>query len=334
MEDQRENLVLVTGGAGYIGSHTVLELLRAGKNVLVIDNLSTSDKENYVRLSKQYPYLLSFKEQDLREKDQLIQLFDSYSIGTVIHFAGYKSVGESVRNPLKYYNNNIHSTVVLLQVMEMFGVKNIIFSSSASVYGTPKELPIPETHSLNPQSPYGRTKYFLEEILQDVARADPEFNCVILRYFNPVGADSSKILRENPRGKPENLMPYIVKVIRGEYAHLNVFGDNYETQDGTGVRDYIHVVDLAKGHLAALKMFTENNDDKNVHIYNLGTGVGYSVKEMVSTMSKISGCIIPVQVTNRRAGDVPICYADPSKALEDLGWKAKLDIGEMCQDSI
>lgn len=332
---QKENkkLILVTGGAGYIGSHTVLELLRNGKIVLVIDNLTTSDKQNYIRLSKLYPYTLSFKKQDLRDKDMLIQLFDHYSIETVIHFAGYKSVGESVREPLKYYNNNIYSTVVLLEVMKMFGVKNIIFSSSASVYGIPMELPITESHSLNPQSPYGKTKYFLEEILKDVAYSDPEFNCVILRYFNPVGSDSSKILYETPKGKPENLMPYIVKVIRGEYPHLNIFGNNYETEDGTGVRDYIHITDLAKGHLAALNVFRNKNDDQNLYIYNLGTGNGYSVKEIVRTMEKISG-FIPVKITNRRPGDVPACYADASKAWKELGWKAELELERMCQDSI
>ena len=214
MESNAEKVwILVTGGAGYIGSHTVLELLKNEKNILVVDNFSTSNNENYQRLSKKYPLSLSFLEQDLQDRDGLGQIFDDYSINIVIHFAGYKSVGESVRDPLKYYHNNIHSTVVLLEVMKSRGVKNFIFSSSATVYGIPTQLPIPETHSLNPQNPYGRTKYFIEEILKDIAQSDPTFNCVILRYFNPVGTDASKILQENPKGKPENLMPYIVKVI-------------------------------------------------------------------------------------------------------------------------
>lgn len=333
MENEQEKWILVTGGTGYIGSHTVLELLKCGKRVLIVDNLSTSDINNYYRLKVKYPDAsLLFRKIDLRDKQSLSQLFEIYSFNTVIHFAGYKSVGESVRDPLKYYNNNLYSTMVLLEVMNKYGVKNIIFSSSASVYGIPECLPIPETHPLNPQSPYGKTKYFIEEILRDVAYSDSEFNCVILRYFNPVGADPSKILKENPKGKPENLMPYIVKVIRGEYPHLNIFGDDYQTKDGTGVRDYIHINDLALGHIAALKVFEKK--DTNVHIYNLGTGTGYSVKELVNCMRKYSKKSIPTKIVDKRSGDVPICYADPNKAFEELGWKAEKDIHKMCQDSI
>lgn len=348
MTDLSDKLIVVAGGAGYIGSHTTLELLKCGAKVVVVDNFSTSTSENYDNLRTRYgeEKLLGVITLDIQEEQKLYKTLKSYgSIFALIHFAGYKSVGESVRDPLKYYDNNINSTISLLRVMKRLKVKNIIFSSSASVYGMPKTLPIPEIHSLNPQSPYGKTKYFIEEILKDVAKTDPEMIVVILRYFNPVGSDPGGLLKEKPRGVPENLMPYIIGVVTGDYSHLNVYGDDYDTVDGTGVRDYIHIVDLAQGHISALNLFFEDRivetksgglefTNQNVHIYNLGTGSGYSVLEMIAAVEIASGQKIEKVITERRPGDVAMCYADISKVFAELGWTAKKGLEEMCRDSL
>nr|QBK91883.1 MAG: GDP-mannose 4,6 dehydratase [Pithovirus LCPAC304] len=332
--------ILVTGGAGYIGSHTCLELLRAGHQIVIVDNFATSTVHNYKVLQEKYPAALQLESGDLCDEEFVERVFQKYSIKTVIHFAAYKSVGESVREPLKYYENNIGCTLSLLKTMKRHHVHNLIFSSSAAVYGEPQYLPIDEKHPCNPQSPYGKTKYFIEEILKDVASSDPAFQCVLLRYFNPVGTDLSGILRENTKGTPENLMPYMVKVVHNnireddeDYDHLNVYGTDYDTKDGTGVRDYIHVSDLALGHLSALKLF-EKEDDENVHTYNLGTGTGYSVWEMVQAMNKASGKRITMAFAKRRPGDVAVCYADATKAYEEMGWKATYDLEMMCKTSL
>ncbi len=346
MINLRDKIILVAGGGGYIGSHTTLELLECGAKIIVVDNFSTSTSENYDILQSRYENLMGLLKFDIRDEDKLCETLESYGpIFAVIHFAGFKSVGESVREPLKYYDNNINSTISLLRVMKRLKVKNIIFSSSASVYGIPEKLPIPETHALNPQSPYGRTKYFIEEILKDVARTDPEMNVVILRYFNPVGCDEYGSLKEKPRGVPENLMPYIIGVVTGDYSHINIYGDDYDTTDGTGVRDYIHITDLAQGHISAFNLFFEDKireaeggglefRNENVHIYNLGTGQGYSVLEMIAAVELASGQKIEKVITERRPGDVATCYADTGKAFEELGWIAKRGLDKMCQDSL
>lgn len=328
--------ILVAGGAGYIGMHTTLELLKNGYKVVVLDNFSTSTRENYDRLHDIY-YMngeLELVDMDIRDKE-LISVLEKYeNIFCVIHFAAYKSVGESVREPLKYYDNNINSTISLLKAMKKLKIHNLIFSSSASVYGIPTELPITEEHVCNPQSPYGRTKYFIEEILKDVAKANSDLNIVILRYFNPVGSDPSGYIEEKPKGIPENLMPYVIGVVRGTFPHLNVYGDDYETVDGTGVRDYIHITDLTLGHIAAISLFETDDKEKNIHTYNLGTGKGYSVLEMVKAVENVSGKKIQLHISPRRPGDVPICYADTSKALKEMGWKAKYGLEDMCKHSL
>lgn len=323
--------ILVTGGAGYIGSHTVIELLNAGHSVAVVDNLVNSSRLAMQRVEKITGRQIPFYETDIRDREGLRKIFAEHSFDCCIHFAGLKAVGESVQKPLEYYDNNISGTLVLLEEMRNAGCKNIIFSSSATVYGNPAVMPItescPKGHCTNP---YGNTKSMLEEILRDLHVADNEWNVVLLRYFNPIGAHNSGLIGENPNGVPNNLMPYITQVAAGKLKELHVFGNDYPTPDGTGVRDYIHVVDLAKGHVKALKAI----DDKcGIEVYNLGTGIGYSVLDLVKAFKKANGIKIPYVIDQRRAGDVAACYSDPSKAWEKLGWKAELGIEDMCRDS-
>lgn len=324
--------ILVTGGAGYIGSHTCLELLNCGHQVTVVDNLSNASQESLNRVEKLTGKTVKFCEVDLLDKQALTDVFTEAggNFDAVIHFAGKKAVGESVEKPLLYYHNNITGTLILADVMAEFGVKNIIFSSSATVYGDPATVPITEDFPLSCTNPYGRTKLMVEEILSDLAVADPEWNVCLLRYFNPVGAHKSGLIGEDPNGIPNNLIPYISQVAVGKLSQLSVFGNDYDTEDGTGVRDYIHVVDLALGHVKALdKVVTK----PGVVIYNLGTGNGYSVLDMVNAFIKVSGNEIPYQIENRRAGDIAVCYANPAKALAELGWKAQFGLVEMCEDT-
>ncbi|OLR66055.1 UDP-glucose 4-epimerase GalE [Anaerostipes sp. 992a] len=322
--------VLVTGGAGYIGSHTCVELLNAGYQVVVADNLCNSCQEALERVQEITGKVLTFYQVDIRDEEGLRQLFQKESIDAVIHFAGLKAVGESVQQPMKYYDNNITGTLTLCRVMNEFGVKNIVFSSSATVYGSPKTVPILEDFPLSVTNPYGRTKLMLEEILQDFHTADPEWNVILLRYFNPIGAHKSGRIGENPKGIPNNLMPYITQVAVGKLECLGVFGDDYDTIDGSGVRDYIHVVDLALGHVKAIEKIAEN---QGVLIYNLGTGNGYSVLQMVKAFEEASGQKIPYVIKPRRSGDIATCYADCSKAKKELGWEAQYGLKEMCEDS-
>lgn len=322
--------VLVTGGMGYIGSHTVVELLNEGQEVIIVDNLYNSKelvKERIEAITGKRP---KFYNCDVLDKDSLNKIFEENRVEAVIHFAGYKAVGESVAKPLEYYHNNIGSTLVLLEVMRSHGVKNFVFSSSATVYGDAKIIPITEDSPLSATNPYGRTKLMIEEILRDLYTSDSSWNIALLRYFNPVGAHKSGTIGEDPCGIPNNLMPFITKVAIGELKELSVFGDDYDTVDGTGVRDYIHVVDLAKGHLKALDKLKTNS---GLVTYNLGTGKGYSVLQVVEAFSKASGRKIPYKIAPRRPGDIATCYADPKKANEDLGWKAEKEIEEMCEDS-
>jgi len=321
--------ILVTGGAGYIGSHTCVELLDSGHSVVVIDNLCNSEEESLRRVEKITGKKLRFYKGDIRNPALLKKIFGENKIDAVIHFAGLKAVGESVKIPLEYYQNNIGGTFTLCEAMRGAGVTNIIFSSSATVYGSPESVPVREDFPLSATNPYGRTKLMIEEILKDLNVADSRWNITLLRYFNPIGAHKSGLIGENPRGIPNNLMPYITQVATGKLKKLRVFGNDYPTPDGTGVRDYIHVVDLAKGHVAALK----NACSGGVHIYNLGTGEGYSVLQVVSAFEKASGVKIPFEIVPRRAGDIAEVYADCSKALTELGWKATLGIDEMCADS-
>ena len=322
--------ILVTGGAGYIGSHTCLELLQAGYEVVVVDNLSNSKEESLKRVQELAGKTLEFHKVDLLDKEALKAVFDRASIEAVVHFAGLKAVGESVTIPLHYYHNNVTGTLVLCEVMERHGVKNIVFSSSATVYGDPHTVPIKEDFPLSPTNPYGRTKWMIEEILRDLHRTDEVWNIALLRYFNPVGAHPSGRIGEDPNGIPNNLLPYIAQVAVGKLSELPVFGNDYPTPDGTGVRDYIHVVDLSVGHLAALLKLTSN---PGVVTYNLGTGRGYSVLEMVSAFEKTSGKKIAYNIEGRRAGDIASCYADPSKAKKELDWSVDRGIDEMCADS-
>ena len=323
--------VLVTGGAGYIGSHTCLELLESGYGVVVIDNLCNSNPKSLERIQQLTGKTLKFYEGDVRDETLLKKIFMENEIGCVIHFAGLKAVGESVSIPWKYYDNNLNSTLVLTKVMEEVGMKNIIFSSSATVYTADNEMPLKETsrtgHCTNP---YGWTKYMTEQILSGMAHADKEWSIVLLRYFNPIGAHKSGMIGEDPRGIPNNLMPYITQVAIGRREHLSVFGNDYDTPDGTGVRDYIHVVDLAKGHVAAVQFATAN---KGCEVFNLGTGCGYSVLDMVKTFQEVNGVPVPYVITDRRPGDIATCYADPSKSAEVLGWKAEKTLSDMCRDS-
>lgn len=322
--------ILVTGGAGYIGSHTCVELLNAGYDVVVADNLCNSCEEALKRVQEITGKVLTFYHLDIRDKEGLTQLFEQESIDAVIHFAGLKAVGESVQKPMLYYQNNVYGTLILCEVMNTFGIKNIVFSSSATVYGSPKTVPILENFPLSVTNPYGRTKLMLEEILQDFHTADPEWNVILLRYFNPIGAHKSGRIGENPKGIPNNLMPYITQVAVGKLDYLGVFGDDYDTIDGSGVRDYIHVVDLALGHVKAIEKLKEK---QGVLIYNLGTGNGYSVLQMVKAFEEASGQKIPYVIKPRRAGDIATCYADSSKAKKELGWKARYELKEMCEDS-
>ena len=323
--------ILVTGGAGYIGSHTVIELVNAGYDVVVVDNLCNSSKESMKRVEEITGKAVKFYEVDILDKEGLTKVFENESIDSVIHFAGLKAVGESVAKPWLYYNNNITGTLVLLEVMNAFNVKNIVFSSSATVYGSPAEIPITENCPKGEiTNPYGQTKSMIEQILTDIYKADTEWNIILLRYFNPIGAHKSGRIGENPNGIPNNLMPYITQVAVGRLKCLGVFGNDYPTPDGTGVRDYIHVVDLASGHVKAIEKISTN---PGLKVYNLGTGKGYSVLDIVKNFEKASGVKIPYEIKPRRAGDIAECYADASKAKEELGWEAKYGILEMCEDS-
>ena len=322
--------ILVTGGAGYIGSHTCLELLNQGHEVVVFDNLSNSSEESLRRVKKLTGKDIVFYKADMLDRDALEAIFEKEKIDAVIHFAGLKAVGESVAKPLEYYYNNITGTLVLCDVMRKHGVKKIIFSSSATVYGDPAFVPITEDCP-NGQctNPYCQTKSMLEQILTDIQKADPEWTVILLRYFNPVGAHESGMIGEDPAGIPNNLTPYITQVAVGKLKEVGVFGDDYDTPDGTGVRDYIHVMDLADGHVKALKKF---EDTPAVYIYNLGTGHGYSVLDMIHAFSRAVGKEIPYVIRPRRAGDIATCYADAAKAKEELGWEAKRGIDDMCAD--
>ena len=323
--------ILVTGGTGYIGSHTVVELQNAGYDVVVMDNLCNSSMKVLDRIEAITGKKVPFYEADIRNREDLEKIFSNEKIDAVIHFAGLKAVGESVQKPWEYYENNISGTLTLLDEMKKHNVKNIIFSSSATVYGNPAIIPITEECPKGVcTNPYGWTKHMLEQILTDIQKADNEWNVVLLRYFNPIGAHKSGTMGENPNGIPNNLMPYITQVAVGKLDHLNVFGDDYDTPDGTGVRDYIHVVDLAKGHVKALKKLEPGT---GLSLYNLGTGVGYSVLDIVKNFEEANGVKIPYEIAPRRAGDIATCYSDASKAEKELGWKAENGIREMCEDS-
>lgn len=323
--------ILVTGGCGYIGSHTSVELLNNGYEVVVIDNLINSKRNVIDKIKKITGKDVIFYEGNVQDEKLLISIFKEHKIDAVIHFAGLKAVGESVKKPLLYYQNNLDSTLVLLKVMKEFDVKKIIFSSSATVYGSENQVPFKESDPVGgTTNPYGTTKLFIEHILEDLVVADPEFSVVILRYFNPIGAHKSGLIGDNPNGIPNNLMPYITKVASGELDHLNVFGNDYPTHDGTGVRDYIHVVDLADGHVKAIKKVLKT---QGVHIYNLGTGIGYSVMDIVHAFEKENHIEIPYVIQARRDGDIAECYADCKKAYDELGFQAKYDIQDMVKDS-
>ncbi len=322
--------ILVTGGTGFIGSHTCVELLNAGYDVVIIDNLSNSKREVKDYIEKITEKKVGFYEADVCDKDILRKIFKENKIDAIIHFAGYKAVGESVLKPLMYYRNNIDSTLALLEVADEFNVKKIVFSSSATVYGKPKSLPIKEDFPLSTTNPYGTTKLIIEGILRDLYKSDNDWSIAILRYFNPIGAHKSGFLGENPNGIPNNLMPYIIKVATGKLPCLGVFGNDYDTHDGTGVRDYIHVVDLAKGHVKAIEKILK---DKGCDAYNLGTGNGYSVLDLVNTFMKVNNVQVKYEIKARRPGDIDACYADPSYAYEKLGWKAEKNIEEMCFDA-
>lgn len=322
--------VLVTGGAGYIGSHTCVELLNQDFEVVVVDNLSNSSIEALKRVEAITGKTVTFYESNVLDKPSLNAIFEKEKVDAVIHFAALKAVGESVSKPLEYYQNNITGTLTLCEVMRDNNVKNLIFSSSATVYGAPKTVPINESFPLSTTNPYGSTKLMAEDILRDLNVADKAWNVVILRYFNPIGAHESGTIGEDPKGIPNNLVPYITQVAVGKLDHLSVFGDDYDTVDGSGVRDYIHVVDIALGHVAALKKMTEAPEYR---VYNLGTGQGYSVLEMVKAFSDVVGHEIPYEIKEHRPGDIAECYADPKKAREELGWEAKRDLHKMCEDS-
>ena len=320
--------VLVTGGAGYIGSHTVVELLNEGHEVVVVDNLSNASAEAVRRVEVITGKPVIFYENDVRDRAALELIFTAHAIDWVIHFAGLKAVGESVEKPLEYYDNNVGSTLVLLQTMQKFGVKKIVFSSSATVYGEPERLPLDEECALRTTNPYGATKLVQEGLLKDLYVSDKEWTVVLLRYFNPVGAHESGLIGEDPKGIPNNLMPYVAQVASGKLKKIGVFGNDYPTPDGTGVRDYIHVVDLARGHVAALGALKESG----VFIYNLGTGTGYSVLDMIRAFEAACGKELPYEIKPRRAGDIPACYASAAKAERELGWKAQFGLTKMCAD--
>ncbi|MBE5741876.1 MAG: UDP-glucose 4-epimerase GalE [Clostridiales bacterium] len=323
--------ILVTGGAGYIGSHTSIELIEAGYDIVVVDNLSNSKEEAVRRVEGIVGKKIKFYKADICDKDAMRKIFAENKFDAVINFAGYKAVGESVAKPLEYYENNIYGMLALLDVMREFNVKNLVFSSSATVYGNPKTVPITEDFPLSTTNPYGSTKLFIEYILKDLAKADKEFNIAILRYFNPVGAHPCGLIGEDPNGIPNNLCPYITKVAAGKLSAVNVFGNDYDTPDGSGVRDYIHVVDLAKGHVLAVnKLLTKSG----LFIVNLGTGRGYSVLEMISAFSKALGREIPYVIAPRRPGDIATCYADPALAESLIGFKATKTLDDMCRDAL
>ena len=323
--------VLVTGGAGYIGSHTCVELLENGYGVVVIDNLVNANPVSLKRVEQITGKTVKFYEGDVRDEALLRKIFAENDISCVIHFAGLKAVGESVEKPWEYYDNNLNTTLVLTKVMKEVGMKSIIFSSSATVYTSDNEMPLKETSRTGGcTNPYGWTKYMTEQILSGISHADPDWSVVLLRYFNPIGAHKSGLMGENPRGIPNNLMPYITQVAIGRREKLSIFGNDYPTPDGTCVRDYIHVMDLAKGHVAAVKFATEN---KGTEVFNLGTGIGYSVMDTVNTFMEVNHVNVPYQIVGRRAGDIATCYADPAKSKEVLGWTAQETLADMCRDS-
>ena len=324
--------ILLPGGAGFIGSHTAVELLNKGKEIIIIDNFSNSKPEVLKAIKKITKKEFKFYEMDYSDKEKLEKVFKENEIEAVLNFAGYKAVGESVQKPIEYYTNNISGCLILLDVMRKYGVKKFIFSSSATVYGEPEKIPITEECTTGgTTNPYGTTKLFIEQILKDIYKSDNTWDICILRYFNPVGAHESGLIGEEPQGIPNNLMPYIVRVANGQLKELSVFGNDYETPDGTGVRDYIHVVDLAKGHIKALEKLEK--EGKGLFIYNLGTGKGYSVLDMVKAFEKSTGKKVPYKIAPRRDGDIATCYADPKKAREELDWEATKTLEDMCRDS-
>lgn len=322
--------ILITGGAGYIGSHTAVELLHAGYEIVIIDDFSNSKPEAISNIIKITNQTFPFYEGNVCDKILITKIFKEHHIDAVIHFAGYKAVGESVKKPLMYYRNNMDSTLTLLEVMQEYQCKNIVFSSSATVYGDPERLPIDERCNLKATNPYGATKLYIESILKDLYFSDPKWNIAILRYFNPIGAHESGLIGEDPNGVPNNLVPYIVKVANKELPYLNIFGNDYSTHDGTGVRDYIHVVDLAKGHVKSLDVLFAN---VGLDYYNLGTGKGYSVLDLVKTFQEINQVEVPYQIVERRPGDIAICYANPTYAKEKLNWQAELGLEEMLKSA-
>lgn len=322
--------ILVTGGAGFIASHTNVELLNAGYEVVVVDNLINSSRKSIDRVEELTGKKIIFYEEDLLNEKALDDIFDKEKIDSVIHFAALKAVGESCEIPLRYFDNNLTGTLNLLKVMEKHNVKSLVFSSSATVYGKPETVPIKEDFPLSVSNPYGRTKLITEDMLRDIYKSDNEWNIAILRYFNPIGANESGRIGENPNGIPNNLLPYIAKVAAGQLECVNVFGDDYDTPDGTGVRDYIHISDLAEGHIKALQKLSEH---PGLVTYNLGTGVGYSVLEIIKSFEKACGKKIPYKIAPRRAGDIDMCYADPLKAKEELRWEAARGIDKMCEDA-
>lgn len=323
--------ILVTGGAGYIGSHTVVELLNQGKEIVVLDNLSNSSEISLERVKQITGKAVRFYQGDILDRDILRRIFAENQIDSVIHFAGLKAVGESVREPLRYYQNNVTGSLVLVEEMLKANVNTIVFSSSATVYGDPQEIPITESCAVGgTTNPYGTSKYMVERILEDTAKAFPQFSAVVLRYFNPVGAHASGLIGEDPNGIPNNLLPYISQVAVGKLQQLSVFGSDYETHDGTGVRDYIHVVDLAIGHLKALE---KHQGYAGFHVYNLGTGTGYSVLDMVKAFEQANNIQVPYKLVDRRPGDIAVCYSNPQKALEQLGWKTQYDLNQMMKDT-
>ena len=323
-------VILVTGGAGYIGSHTCVELLSKNEELVIVDNFSNSKPEVLEKIKEKKKKDFKFYEVDLLDKPSLEKVFQENDIKEVIHFAGLKAVGESVQKPLQYYHNNITGTITLLEVMNKYNCKKIVFSSSATVYGLPKTVPITEDFPLSTTNPYGSTKLFIEQILKDCCVPDKDFSVILLRYFNPIGAHSSGLIGEDPNGIPNNLMPFIARVADGTYPELNVFGNDYETHDGTGVRDYIHVVDLSIGHIKAIEKI---RNMKGVEIYNLGTGKGFSVLDLVNTFEKVNNVKVNYKIVGRRAGDIAVCYANCDKALKELGWKCERNIEDMCRDT-
>lgn len=322
--------ILLTGGAGYIGSHTAVELAKAGHEVIIGDNYSNSKPEVISKIEKIIGKEIEAYEIDFADREATFKLFEGHDFDAVIHFAGLKAVGESCIMPIEYYRNNIDSTLNIAEAMKKYNVNNLVFSSSATVYGIPKKLPLKEGMPTSCTNPYGWTKLMNEQILTDISRANPSFSVVLLRYFNPIGAHESGLIGEDPNGIPNNLMPYITKVAKGVLPELNVFGDDYPTKDGTGVRDYIHVVDLARGHVDAIE-YAEKH--RGVEIFNLGTGVGYSVLDIVNAFKKVNNVDVPYKITERRDGDIAECYADPGKAKEVLGWTAEKNLEDMCRDS-